>query len=157
MATYSFKSAGEKVTDAKWKAQAERKQPIGIKTPIRLSQGKTGLFEMNYNLQDQVRDNLKNLLLTNKGDRIRNYQFGADLFPLASEKLAQEDFDKQALSQIKEAANLFMPFIDLKNMSSETKTTGDTATTVHQLTITYDIPSIRVRDDKIVVSIECIG
>lgn len=157
MATYSFKSAGEKATSEKYKAQAARKQPIGIITPIRLSQGKTGFFEMHYDLQSQVRDNLKNLLLTNKGERLRNHSFGADLFPLASEKLAQEDFDRRALSQIREATNLHMPFIDLKNMSSDTKTTGDTATTVHQLTITYDIPSLRITDDKIVVSIVCIG
>ena len=50
-----------------------------------------------------------------------------------------------------------MPFLELKSMSSETKTTGDTATTVHMLTITYDVPSLRVVDDKLVVNIICIG
>ncbi len=157
MATYSFKSAGEKADAEKFTAQAERKQPLGIKTPARLSQGKTGFLEMNYNMQDQIRDNFKNLLLTNKGERLGSHSFGADLFPLASEKLAMDDFDKQAMVQIKEATNLYMPFLALKGMSSETKTTDDTATTIHELTITYDIPSMRVRDDKIVVNIVCIG
>ena len=157
MATYSFKSVGEKPGDPKFTAQAERKMPIGIKTPIRLSQGKTVFLEMNYNLQDQLRDNFKNLLLTNKGERLGAHAFGADLFPLASEKLAQEDFDRQAMVQIKENVSLYMPFLSLKDMSSSTKTTSDTATTVHELTITYDIPSMRVSDDKIVVNIVCIG
>ena len=157
MAKYSFKSVGEKADAQKFVAQAEKEPPIGIKTPIRLSQGKTGFLEMHYNLQDQLRDNFKNLLLTNKGERIRQHNFGADLFALATEKLAQEDFDRKALSQIKESVNLFMPFLSLKNMESETKTTGDTATTAHQLTITYDIPSMRVTDDKIVVTIVCTG
>ena len=157
MATYSFKSAGEKATDEKFTAQAARPQPIGIMTPVRLSQGKTGFLEMHTNLQDQIRDNFKNLLLTNKGDRLRQHNFGADLFPLATEKLAQEDFDRKAMMQIRDAVNLFMPFLSLKDMKSETLTTGDTATTTHQLTITYDIPSMRVSDDKIVVNIVCIG
>ena len=157
MATYDFKSVGEKVTAAKYTAQREHLPPLGIITPIRLSQGKTGLFEMHYDLQAQVRDNLKNLLLTNKGERLRNYNFGADLHPLAAEKLAQEDFDKEAMFQIREAVTAHMPFLELKSMSSETKTTGDTATTVHMLTITYDVPSLRVVDDKLVVNIICIG
>lgn len=157
MATYSFKSVGEKATAKKYTAQAEKKQPIGIVTPVRLSQGGSGLFEMHYDLQSQLRDNLKNLLLTNKGERLRNHSFGADLLPLASEKLAQEDFDKEAMFQIREVVSLFMPFLELKDMSSDTKTTGDTATTVHELTITYDVPAIRVKDDKIIVNIICIG
>ena len=157
MATYDFKSVGEKVTAAKYTAQREHTPPLGIITPIRLSQGKTGLFEMHYDLQAQVRDNFKNLLLTNKGERLRNYTFGADLHPLAAEKLAQEDFDKEAMFQIREAVTAHMPFLELKEMSSETRTTGDTATTVHMLTITYDVPSLRVIDDKLVVNIICIG
>jgi len=157
MATYSFKSVGEKRSAKKYTAQAEKKQPIGIVTPVRLSQGDSGLFEMHYDLQAQVRDNLRNLLLTNKGERLRNHSFGADLYPLAAEKLASEDFDKEAMFQIREAVSQFMPFLELKDMSSDTKTTGDTATTVHELTITYDIPPIRVKDDKLVVNIICIG
>ena len=155
--TISFKSVGEKLEE--WQSRQETietpKLPIGIKTPLNLKG--SGLFEMHYDLQAQVRDNFKNLLLTNKGERLRNYNFGADLHPLAAEKLAQEDFDKEAMFQIREAVTAHMPFLELKSMSSETKTTGDTATTVHMLTITYDVPSLRVVDDKLVVNIICIG
>ena len=156
MATYSFKSVGEKAESRKFKSQAEQ-APLGVMTPLRFSSGKSGLFEMHYNIQNQIRDNLKNLLLTNKGERLGNFNFGADLHDLAAEKLSKEEFDLEALFRIKNAVSTYMPFIELKEMTSDTKPTGDSSTVIHALNVKYDVPDIKVLDDVVIVNIYCVG
>lgn len=156
MATYSFKSSGERADSEKYKSRTEPK-PIGIKTPLRLSSGKSSLFDMNFTMSDQIRDNFRNLLLTNKGERIGNFGFGSDLQDLATERLAQEDFDTKAMEKIRDAVENFMPFLELSKFESSSTLTDDTSTTVHTMSITYDVPPLRIIDDKIIVDITVIG
>ena len=77
--TITFKSAGQKIQDYNNRieqVEAPVRRPIGIKTPIRLKKGT--LFDMSYEVSDQIADNLRNLLLTNKGERLGNPAFGTD-------------------------------------------------------------------------------
>ena len=49
---------------------------IGVSLPF---DGPAGPFNSTYSTKDQIKSNLINLLLTNKGERIMNPQFGCDL------------------------------------------------------------------------------
>jgi len=49
---------------------------IGVSLPF---DGPSGPFNSTYSTQEQVKSNLINLLLTNKGERVFNPEFGADL------------------------------------------------------------------------------
>ena len=49
---------------------------IGVSLPFN---GPAGPFNSTYSTKDQIKSNLINLLLTNKGERIMNPEFGADL------------------------------------------------------------------------------
>ena len=60
-----------------------------------------GLFEMHFDNRSQVKDNLRNLLQTNWGERIGLYAFGANLNELVGELSSQEDFDSEAMLRIK--------------------------------------------------------
>ena len=53
------------------------------------------VFKMHFNSIDQVHDNLRNLILTNNGDRLGRYNFGANLQPILTEKLSKESFDER--------------------------------------------------------------
>ena len=80
--SYSFKSSGNTVSEEETFASAEvRKPPIGIQTPIRLELGQ-GLFAMHSDITKVISDNLRNLILTNHGERLGFPDFGADLRPL---------------------------------------------------------------------------
>jgi len=107
----SFKSIGDLSTDRKFQISTNE-LPIGIKTPMQLGQGNDGIFAMHYKSADQIQDNFKNLLLTNWGERLSFYDFGANLKELTME-LSSEDFDNQAMTRIKSATSKWMPFIDL--------------------------------------------
>jgi len=156
MATYSFKSVGEAIDLEKFKSNPDKKTSYGFKTPLR-KPNTSGLLDTHYSLSDQIRDNLKNLLLTNKGERLGQFNLGADLTPLAAEKLAKDDFDAAAIIKIRDAVSLYMPFIELHNFTSETRATEDSSVSMFALIITYDVPDLKIIEDKIELNILCVG
>lgn len=143
MATYSFKSVGKTQTQLEDESTARTVIPYGIKTPMQLGT-KEGLFAMNYSLEDQFADNLRNLLLTNWGERVGLYQFGANLKPLTTEFVSQDDFDSEAIVRIKDAVEKWMPFIDLEDFSSDVDRMENKNTGIIKVNITYNIPLINV-------------
>ena len=48
---------------------------IGVSLPFNAA----GVFNKTYSTKDQIKSNLINLLLTDKGERIMNPEFGTDL------------------------------------------------------------------------------
>ena len=102
---------------------------------------------MHTDLFDQIRDNLRNLILTNWGERLGLYDFGANLFELASENLAREDYDQEIAFRIKSAVDKWMPYISLEEMvplDQETPQVRSHVATVQfrRYLMTYSVPSI---------------
>jgi len=143
----SFKSVGKSAITIRSEADAARVViPIGIKTPLRY--GNTALYEMHTDLFDQIRDNLRNLVLTNWGERLGQYDFGANLFELASERLARDDYDQEVAFRIRAAVEKWMPFVSLQEMlpldNAEDLQVRSHAPTMslRRYLLTYDVPSI---------------
>lgn len=143
MASYSFKSSGKTRQKAKEEETISSPIPYGIKTPLKLGSSE-GIFEMNYSLEDQFADNLRNLILTNWGERLGLYSYGANLRPLTTEFASQEDFDNAAIERIRTAVETWMPFIDLEDFSSSVDRMENKNTGVIKLNITYNIPDLKV-------------
>ena len=156
MSAISFKSVGETQDSEKFKSSRTLELPYGIKTPIRKGDGV--LFEMSTDMRGQIHDNLKNIILTNLGERLGNYNFGANLRPLLSEKLSKEDFDESAMNRIATTVKLFMPYIELVNFESTIgkidEITGVAATLI---TITYNVTSVGISNKKIEVELQPIS
>lgn len=122
--------------------------PIGIKTPMQLGTA-SGLLEMHYNIENQLSDNLRNLILTNWGERVGLYNFGANLRPLTTEFVNQESFDNEAVVRIKDAVTTWMPFIDLIDFVSDVDRLENFSTGIIRITISYNIPSLNVSNKKL--------
>ena len=154
---FDFKSSGEKSTSIVYTGEYTTR-PIGIKTPIQFGTAQSGFLQMNFEPADQVHDNLKNLLLTNHGERIGLFKYGANLRSLVSERVSQDDFDALAMESIKSAIAAFMPFIEPMTFSS-TIDSVDPTTGLTQVTISlsYNIVSLGIRDKAIAVTIHCMG
>jgi len=156
MGSYSFKSSG--VTKQTTPANNISTTPpvIGIATPLAL--GDTDLLVTNSDLATQMGDNLRNLIQTNWGERVAIYNYGANLRPLLVNMVALEDFDSQAITAIKTAVGRWMPYVDLVDFLSTTDTTGKLTQGIAQvsITITYNIPSLNVKNKKLRVTLYAI-
>jgi phage baseplate assembly protein W len=142
--TYSFKSVGTKTKDAEVEAEVVEKPPIGIKTPLRLSNGNS-LFDMHDDLANQISDNLRNLLLTNHGERLGQPDFGANLNRILFD-LGSEDGDTQAIQQISASVGKYMPFVSLDGFQSFVEKNSLDVIAMIGIRVSYTVPAI---DDKL--------
>lgn len=154
---YSFKSVGRLQNDID--AQNEKvviKNPVGILTPISFATTGGTLFNMSYSLEEQVKDNLKNLLLTNRGERLMMTDLGADLRPLAFE-YSNENVVAAAISRISAAVAKYMPFVSLENFETrvENSLNGDSIGVV--VRVTYSIPNISLQNQAVEAVIYAVG
>jgi phage baseplate assembly protein W len=85
---------------------------IGITLPIRL--GNTGYFEQSFDTLRQIKSNFINLILTRKGERVHQPEFGCDIHEYLFEQLTPENIEGARLSVIN-AVNTWMPFLELIN------------------------------------------
>lgn len=149
----SFRNVGElasTVNQRKVDVAAASTRPIGIMTPVRSGDDVDGIFKMHRTVIDQVRDNLRNLLLTNHGDRVVQFNFGANLRPLMLELTSQASFDVEAQSRIQRAVERHMPFIALSTFKSQIMMSQDDGSLARIIvTVTYDIPTLKVVGDTI--------
>ena len=148
MSTYSFKSVGKTQEQLQLEAIKATPIPYGIKTPLQLGTSE-GILAMNYSLEDQFADNLRNLLLTNWGERLGLYNFGANLKPITTELVSQDDFDTEAISRIKSAVDRWMPFIELEDFSSNIDRIENKNLAVIKITISYNIPALQVSNKRL--------
>ena len=72
-------------------------------------------FNSTYSTYDQIKSNLINLLLTNKGERVFNPEFGSDLRSVLFEGL-NEDIDNEIRSLITANAAIFVPDVTITNL-----------------------------------------
>ena len=84
---------------------------IGVSLPFN---GPTG-FNSTYSTTDQIKSNLINLLLTNKGERIMNPQFGADLKTVLFEGIT-EDTSTIIRNLISTNVAIFVPEVTITNV-----------------------------------------
>jgi uncharacterized protein len=92
---------------------------IGITLPLRFV---NNTFEQSYQTIDQLKSNIKNLLLTNKGERIMQPEFGSGLQSLVFEQL-DTDLEEQIESTIIQAMNMWLPFVSVDNIQVDMSNT----------------------------------
>jgi len=84
---------------------------IGVSLPFNAP----GVFSKTYSTKDQIKSNLVNLLLTDKGERIMNPEFGADLRRSLFENITTPNLDLLRFKIIN-AIDIFIPEILLGNI-----------------------------------------
>ena len=65
-----------------------------------------------------VTDNLRNLILTNKGERLANPEFGANLKRVQFDNPNKEDAEIAMMANISNAVSQFMPFVSLVDFTT---------------------------------------
>lgn len=151
----SFKGVGIKRDDIKDDVLRRNQSPtpVGIKTPLEIDNTGKEIFALNYNIQDQIRDNLRNLLLTNFGERVCLYDFGGNLSPLCSEYTNKDDFDSEAMLRINTAISKYMPFVTPLEFDSAVDRRVDDNLNKFTLFVTYTVPGINIPKDQLIIDL----
>jgi phage baseplate assembly protein W len=92
------------LTENDWKV-------IGI--GINRSSNSNGIFPVNYTTLTQAKDNLKNLILTHKGERLMNPEFGCDIWRLLFEPIVQGEIDAKIENTIVDAVSIWLPYLHI--------------------------------------------
>lgn len=92
----------------------EKNVAIGIPFPL----GGTPIFTSTFTTQDQAMSNLKNLLLTRKGERPLQPLFGTDIPSLLFENITQELLD-ELKSGVARDIKFWLPYINMKEIVVE--------------------------------------
>jgi len=75
-----------------------------------------GIFATNYTTIKQTRDNLINLIMTRKGERVMQPDFGCDIHRLIFEPIYGEDIKDRVIDAIEDAVAMWMPFVSINDI-----------------------------------------
>jgi len=97
---------------------------IGITLPIQRGNG--GYFAQSYQTSEQVKSNIKNLILTRKGERLMHPNFGTDLYNTLFNQNT-DDLESEIERSIDRAIQEWMPYISIDEiLVDQTNTNRDT-------------------------------
>jgi phage baseplate assembly protein W len=142
--TYDFKSVGELSLDEVKRNEVENPPfdfPIGIKTPLAFTEEVGGFLKMHRTVMDQVADNFRNLVMTNHGDRLGHFDFGANLRELAFE-LGSSGVDEAAMRRIARTTEKYMPYVQLDSFEPFIDHQDNEHVAKIGVKIRYSVPSL---------------
>ena len=157
--SYDFKSVGRLEPEFRSSLiDTTESVPIGFKTPLEMASIATGgPFRMRTDLAAQIKDNFRNMIATNHGDRLMLHDFGANLAELAFE-LGAENTDIMAINRIRRTTEKYMPFVQLQTFEPIKRTNEATnGVAVVGVRVIYSVPSLRVREQAVEVIIYTAG
>ena len=164
MSSFNFKSSGKKITDRSLSTDrvTKKDRDIGIKTPLTQYQGNQ-IWDMHNDPRSQVKDNMRHILLTNRGERLGLYNFGADLSSLLFDFTSFENIQGEVVSRVEAAVEAFMPGIVIDEISAvdldrnEKNETNKKGMVKIRLRVRYSIPQARINDQAIEVTLQNAG
>jgi phage baseplate assembly protein W len=83
---------------------------------INKSSNSNGVFSTNYTTLTQAKDNLKNLILTKKGERLMNPDFGCDVWLVLFEQMDGDTIESRIETAILDAVDTWLPYLNLTSI-----------------------------------------
>ena len=90
---------------------------IGLQLPLGVHQD--GVFKQTQTLLEQTKSSIRNLLLTRRGERLGNPNFGSDLFLYLFEP-AGSDIESKIEESIRGSIREFLPFVTVNEITFST-------------------------------------
>ena len=163
MSSFNFKSSGNRVSDREVNPKITKKErDIGFKTPLTNYQRRQ-IFDMHTDPAAQLKDNLKNLILTNAGERLGLYDFGADLNALLFDLSSDRNVEAEFVDRINIAVQKYMPGIEIDEVTeveldrNEKEIANRAGMAKIRLRIRFSIPAARIANQAIEVTLQAGG
>ena len=106
---------------------------VNLKFPLRSY--RKGFFEMNNTTTDAVREDIKTLLLTKKGERVVNTTIGTNIPILLGElfePIKKVEMESRIGAEIKSALETWMPFVTLDTIQVFSATDAPHGTNINE-------------------------
>ena len=91
-------------------------KPIGLRLPF--ARDSINIFSLNYTTLEQSKTNIRNLLLTSKGERVYLPDYGCDIRKMLFENNSG-DLQSKAEEIIRSAFAKWLPYIEIKTLDLE--------------------------------------
>ena len=169
---FSFKSSGKRTTAREFIDTPVVVSSIGIKTPLSFGSGKKDedFYKMHTSVADQIRDNFRNILMTNFGERLGRADLGANLHSLLYDMSSSDSIEAEASKRIIKSVQKSLPMITIKDISvgfvgldsSNGKKppplrpeiiNSSVGTSTMTIMVKYDVPRMSIQDQLIKVTI----
>jgi phage baseplate assembly protein W len=109
---------------------------VGVKLPFVTKEG--NLFQLSYSTEEQAISNLKNLILTRRGERILQPLFGTNLQDSLFEQ--NDNLLKESIeTNIIEAVEFWLPYISITELNVQTVLAVDGTNEEHGVTISLKV------------------
>jgi len=95
----------------KYPIDSNARKAVGFGFPL----NGDAVFVPTYQTRDQIKANLVNYLLTNKGERVFNPNFGADLRALLFENIVDDTLD-DLTTRIQDNISIYFPEVNVKSI-----------------------------------------
>jgi len=76
----------------------------------------SGIFAVNYTTLTQAKDSLTNLIMTRKGEREMNPEFGCDIWKILFEPIVEETINGKIENSILDAVNNWLPYLEIQQI-----------------------------------------
>jgi phage baseplate assembly protein W len=83
---------------------------------INKSSNQGGIFAVNYTTLTQAKDNITNLLMTKKGERLSQPEFGCDIWKVLFEPIVDGDIDDKIETSIIDSVSKWLPYITVNEI-----------------------------------------
>tara|TARA_B100000902_G_C27275819_1_gene898801 strand:- start:1399 stop:1824 length:426 start_codon:yes stop_codon:yes gene_type:complete len=114
---------------------------FGLSFPLRYDVNNGGFFPTTKRLKEQAASNLKNLLLTSKGERMGQPDFGSDLPDILFEPIT-DGIGSAIETTINEAVTQWLPYLTIQNVFVTTPEESPNSVMVQiEFTVDLDDPN----------------
>jgi|TARA_R110001592_G_scaffold7161_6_gene40346 phage baseplate assembly protein W len=126
-----------RIIQSKFPIDLQPSRAVGFGFPL----NGDAVFVPTYFTRDQIKANMVNYLLTNKGERVFRPQFGADLRNLLFENIL-DSTTEDLKSTIQSDINIFFPNVEVKEIKFNNQPDENTV----NFTLIYQIVNFGIED-----------
>jgi len=87
-----------------------------LRIGINKTSNQGGIFAVNYTTLTQAKDNIINLLMTRKGERVSQPEFGCDIWKVLFEPIVDGDIDNKVETSIVSAVSNWLPYLTVNEI-----------------------------------------
>ena len=113
------------------------RKAVGVGIPFNAK----GVFRSNYTTQDQIKSNLINFFLTNRGERVFNPTFGGNLRATIFEQLSESTIDNVE-DIIRESLSQYFPRVIIRDIQINTNPEYN----ILNIVLTYAVSQTNIQD-----------